>query len=189
MSNTEKSAAVFAGPGVVPLRRVGAQSERPRGASATIVKFPRRPRLEVLSETIPLFYIARTGRGFWLAREAEGRCGGTFLTRRAALRFGRMRSAPAGCAMMFLNEPLELDLADEGNRFLPGFCAALEAVSRRWPRLADYAGGVVGAWRAFTDPLSEALAGERRNRLAIERDLFHGWYRLCSKNDDDLLVP
>jgi hypothetical protein len=36
--------------------------------------------------------------------------------------------------------------------------------------------------------ISRAVAGERRNRAAIERELFHGQYRLLSKNDDDLPI-
>jgi hypothetical protein len=68
------------------------------------VKFPKRPDLTALSETIPLFYIGQDNRGFWVAREADGRCGGVFLLRRSAVRFAQQKSAPGGCATMFLDE-------------------------------------------------------------------------------------
>ena len=42
-------------------------------------KFPRRPDSGVLSESIPLFFIARNRAGLWVAREAEGHTGGIFL--------------------------------------------------------------------------------------------------------------
>jgi len=70
---------------------------RASGGLSTVVNFPKRPDLTVLSETIPLFYIAQNNHGFWVAREAEGRCGGEFLLRRSAVRFAHNKSAPAGC--------------------------------------------------------------------------------------------
>jgi hypothetical protein len=61
-------------------------------------KYPRRPDSGVLSESIPLFFIARNRAGLWVAREAEGHTGGIFLFKRSAVRFaekkqrtGRMR--------------------------------------------------------------------------------------------------
>ena len=41
-------------------------------------KFPCRPSFDVLSGSIPLFFIARNRVGFWIAREVEGRTGGIF---------------------------------------------------------------------------------------------------------------
>jgi len=43
----------------------------------TVVKFPRRPDPRVLSASIPLFFIGRNKYGFWVARAAEGRVGGS----------------------------------------------------------------------------------------------------------------
>jgi hypothetical protein len=77
--------------------------------------FPQRPNSGALNESIPLFFIGRNTLGFWVAREARGRTGGVFLFRRSALRFANINSAPAGCATMFLNERLELDLENQGN--------------------------------------------------------------------------
>jgi hypothetical protein len=77
--------------------------------------FPQRPTSDALSESIPLFFIGRNALGFWVAREAKGRTGGVFIFRRSALRFANTNSAPAGCATMFLNERLELDVKNQGN--------------------------------------------------------------------------
>jgi hypothetical protein len=95
----------------------GAQSSRCQkiGGSAAVAQFPRRPNGGVLSESIPLFFIGRNASGFWVAREAQGRVGGVFLFRRSAVRFANRNSAPAGCAVMALNERLELDVKNDGN--------------------------------------------------------------------------
>ena len=82
---------------------------------AAAIKFPNRPDPEVLSEAIPLFFIGRNENRPWVAREAEGRTGGIFLFERSALRFARRNSAPDGCATMFVREPLELDVKNQGN--------------------------------------------------------------------------
>jgi len=90
------------------------------GAAVTPTAMPQRPDAGVINETIPLFYIGRNKAGRWVAREAQGRSGGIFLFRRSALRFAREESEPAGCAMMFVNAPLELDIAtQQGNTVVP----------------------------------------------------------------------
>jgi len=152
-------------------------------------KLPKRPDLTVLSETIPLFFIARNSRGFWVARDAEGGCGGAFLLRRSAVRFARNKTAPAGCAMMFLNETLELDIDNQGSRFVEPLDKAIGIVWRRVPILAAFVAMAIGEWRQLVAQVSRAFADERRNRSAIERELLHGQYTLTSKNDDDLVVP
>ena len=180
-------------PRAIPLAAASSQQNpNPRrqtaSSSNTVIKFPKRPDLAVLSETIPLFYIAPNSHGFWVAREAEAGCGGVFLLRRSAVRFARQKSAPAGCAMMFLNEPLELDLANEGSGLVAPLTAAIDIASHRLPTFAGFVAMAIAEWRTLVAQISRALAGERRNRMAIERELFHGHYRLSSKNDDDLPV-
>jgi hypothetical protein len=162
---------------------------RASGGLSTVVNFPKRPDLTVLSETIPLFYIAQNTHGFWVAREAEGRCGGEFLLRRSAVRFARHKSAPAGCAMMFLNEALELDIENEGSRLVGPLAAAIDIVTRRAPTFAAFVAMAITEWRKLVAQVSRASAGERRNRAAIEQELFHGQYILSLKSDDDLPVP
>ena len=156
---------------------------------STVINFPKRPDLTVLSQTIPLFYIARNKHGFWVAREAEGQRGGIFLLRRSALRFARDSSAPAGCAMMFLNEALELDLENEGSRHVEILAAGIDVITRRAPQFAAFVAMAIAEWRKLVAQISRAFAGERRNRAAIERELFRGQYTLSSKNDDDLPIP
>ncbi len=75
---------------------------------------------DVLSETIPAFYIGRNKAGLWVVREAKGRTGGMFLLRSSALSFARARGGTAGCATIFPSERIELDLVNEGNPFASG---------------------------------------------------------------------
>jgi hypothetical protein len=96
-------------------------------------KFPRRPDSGVLSESIPLFFIARNRAGLWVAREAEGRAGGIFLFRRSALRFAKRSSGPRGCAIMFFAEHLELDLENRGNQLIGWIGAVLNFLARYIP--------------------------------------------------------
>jgi hypothetical protein len=154
----------------------------------SLVRLPKRPDYHVLSTAIPLFYIGQNRHGFWIVCEAEGRSGGLFLRRQSALRFARERE-PAGCATMFLSEPLGLDVENEGGRLVAALTAAIEFTERRLPAVAAFVGLAVIEWRKLIAEISRALAGERRNRAAIERELFHGEYRLNSKNDDDLPIP
>lgn len=46
----------------------------------------------------------------------------------------------------------------------------------------------VAEWRKLVGEVQHALSSHRRHRDAAERELFHGHYRLMSKNDDDLAV-
>jgi hypothetical protein len=151
-------------------------------------QFPRRPNLQVLSENIPLFYICRNKHGFWVARDAEGRHGGLFFCKQAAFRFARWKSEPVGCAMMLLNEPIELDIENEGNRAAVPFGMAMDIMVRRAPRLTAFLGMMAAEWRKLANEVGRAFAGARKHRAAIEQELFHGQYWLSSKHDDDLPV-
>jgi hypothetical protein len=152
-------------------------------------ELPPRPGTTILSESIPLFYIAQNHDGFWVARAAEGRSGGLFLFRRSAVRFARKQSAPSGCALMFLNDPLELDVENCGSRFIEPLATAAGIAEVHVSTFAAFVGMAVTQWRKLVARMSRALAEVRRNRLAVERELFHGQYWLSSKNDDDLPVP
>lgn len=96
-----------------------------RGASGAA--FPQRPHSGALCESIPLFFIGRNKLGFWIARDVQGRTGGVFIFRHSALRFANIHSAPVGCATMFLNGRLELDVKNQGN---PLAAALVEIASR-----------------------------------------------------------
>jgi hypothetical protein len=102
---------------------------KPAAAAGTVSEFPRRPDSGVLSETIPLFFIGRNGRGLWIAREAEGRTGGIFLFKYSAVRFAQKCSAPTGCATMFLAERFELDVENRGNPLVAWLGTALRGAA------------------------------------------------------------
>jgi hypothetical protein len=160
---------------------------RPSAVSTTATQLPRRPDASALSEAIPLFYIGRNKNGLWVVREAEGRSGGLFFLKQSAVHFARRQGEPAGCAMMFLDEPIELDAASQGSRFAS---PAPANAARRTPFGAAAVGRAIAAWRKFRAQVCQSLASERRNREAVERELFRGEYTVASKNDDDLpIVP
>ena len=124
---------------------------KPAAMPNTIAEFPRRPDSGVLSETIPLFFIGRNGRGLWIAREAEGRSGGIFLFRRSALRFAEKNSASTGCATMVLAARFELDMENRGNPLV----AWLDAALRR-------AAGLIPAYPPPIPITRNGFKGERR---------------------------
>src|SRR5580700_6311409 len=166
----------------------GAAAPRRPVAASTTAQLPRRPDASALSEAIPLFYIGRNKNGLWVVREAEGRSGGLFFLKQSAVHFARRQSEPAGCAMMFLDEPIELDIADQGSRHaMPA--SATGRAARQAPSVVTVVKSIVAAWRKLIAYASGSLASDRRNRAAIEKELFGGQYRLCSKNDDDLPIP
>ena len=69
----------------------------------------------VVSASIPTFFVGRDRDGFWLVRGAKGETGGIFLLKSSALAFARRASRPLGCAAVFLAEPFELDVENQGN--------------------------------------------------------------------------
>jgi len=162
---------------------------RPFAVPTTATQLPRRPDASALSEAIPLFYIGRNKYGVWVVREAEGQGGGLFLFKQSAARFARRRSEPAGCAMMFLAEPFELDAENQGSRIAGLLAAASKVVARRAPFLVNFIESAITEWRKLVTEISDAFAGQRRHRDAIEKELFRGQYTLSSKNDDDLPIP
>jgi hypothetical protein len=157
-------------------------------ASVSTSKFPRRPDASVICETIPLFHIAQNNNGFWLARDADGQNGGLFFLKRSALGFAGKKSESMGCATMVLSESYELDVPNQGGQVAAIFDAAVDAIARRAPTLASFVRMAMAEWRKLITETSHALAGERHNREAIEKELFRGQYTLASKNDDDFPV-
>jgi hypothetical protein len=86
----------------------------------------QRPGADVLNEAIPAFFIGRNHSGFWVARDADGKSGGLFWSREAALRFAET-VWPEGCATIFPQDRFELDIDNAGSPLISG----LEAV-RHW---------------------------------------------------------
>jgi hypothetical protein len=70
---------------------------------------------DVVSASIPAFFIGRNTAGLWVAREANGRIGGLFLFRSSAVDFANRQSKPARCALVFPTETFELDIENRGN--------------------------------------------------------------------------
>jgi hypothetical protein len=152
-------------------------------------RFPRRPDTTVISEAIPLYYIARNKNALWLAREAGGRTGGLFFFKRSAIGFSNRKSAHASCATMFLADPFELDVPNEGGRLAALFDSTMDAMARRMPAVVAFARSTITKWRRLITEVARIRASERSHREAIERELFRGQYILSSKNDDDLPIP
>jgi hypothetical protein len=154
--------------------------------SRSVIKFPSRSELDFLNETIPLFYIGQNRDGFWVARDTDGRSGGVFFFKASAVRFARTKTAPGGCALMFLNAPFELDRDNEGSQVVVILTAAIAVARRRVPTFVCFVEMAVAKWRKLLAQLSRAVAGERRHRAAVEHELFHGDCPLASKIDDDV---
>jgi len=152
-----------------------------------LVQFPKRPDVAALSETIPLFFIALNNHGFWVAREADGRCGGLFLFRHFAVRFAQRKSSPAGCATMFLDEPLELDVANDGNRIVEPLTSVIDFARRRAPALTAFVMMAIAKLRKLDGQLLRFCAREPKNRVLPE--LTCGRYTLSSKNGDGTSFP
>ena len=149
---------------------------------------PSRPDDTILSDAIPLFFIGRNPNGFWVAREAAGRCGGLFISRRSAVRFARKNSLVGGGATMAVKHRIELDLPNQGSRLAELIAALTKVVTRRAPRVANLICFAIAQLRSLDSQISHTLADHRRNREAIENDLFRGEYELVSKNDEDLPI-
>ena len=148
-----------------------------------IAPLPTRPDDTVLSDSIPLFFIGRNENGFWVAREAAGRCGGLFLFRWSANRFGRRNILAGGGATMLVEHSIELDVPNHGSRLVELIGIAIDIVRRHAPSVTNLIETAIAQWRKLDAQI------HRRNREAIEDDLFRGEYKLSSKNDDELPIP
>jgi hypothetical protein len=123
-----------------------------RAVPAAVIKFPQRPDPSIISESIPLFYIGQNKKGRWIVREAEGRSGGLFLFKQWAVRFARRQSEPFGCAIMFLAEPIELDIDSQGR--CAGPIPPTKSSSRPPSSVGNFA-TFADVWRRFTARLAQ----------------------------------
>jgi hypothetical protein len=85
---------------------------RPEAKQASALR-PLDP--DVISASIPAFFIGRNSAGLWVARDANGRVGGLFLFKRSAVDFANRHSGPTRCALVFPTETFELDVENRGN--------------------------------------------------------------------------
>ena len=90
----------------------------------------QRPAADILNEAIPAFFIGRNHSGFWVARDANGKSGGLFWSREAALRFAR-GVWPDGCATIFPQSRFELDTENAGNPLISWLEAAKSLLAPR----------------------------------------------------------
>lgn len=122
--------------------------ERPTAAVArecASVTAPFRPLdPDIVSEVIPAFFIGRNEEGFWVARDVNGRAGGLFLRENSALSFARKHSGAAGCASVYLSERFELDLENQGNRFIVQLAALIGFLRHPSGRLTALIGKMTG---------------------------------------------
>ena len=89
---------------------------------------------------------------------------------------------------MLVGHSIELDLPNHGNRLVELIATIIDSVRRRAPLVATFIGTAIAVWRKFDSRIAHLLADHRRNREAIENDLFRGEYKLVSKNDDELPI-
>ena len=92
-------------------------------------QFPPLDR-DIVSESIPAFFIGRNKGGYWLARESRGRIGGLFLFKSSAVDFAKSASAPAHCALIFPSQTVELDVENRGNPLIAQLARWTDAVAR-----------------------------------------------------------
>ena len=91
---------------------------------------------DVVSTSIPAFFIGRNRAGLWVARDARGRIGGLFLFKSSAIDFADRQSAPARCALVFPTETFELDIENRGNPLIVLAARAGRLVARFAARYA-----------------------------------------------------
>jgi hypothetical protein len=91
---------------------------------------------DVVSASIPAFFIGRNSAGFWVAREASGRVGGIFLFRSSAVHFANAQSLPSRCALIFPSETFELDIDNRGNPLIAQLARWVDHAKRHLARLA-----------------------------------------------------
>ncbi|MGY8668325.1 hypothetical protein Q3C01_38980 [Bradyrhizobium sp. UFLA05-109] len=105
-----------------------------RASEPTTALQPLDP--EIISASIPAFFIGRNTAGLWVAREASGRVGGIFLFKSSAVEFAHRQSKPAQCALVFPSETFELDVENDGNPFAAQLARWTSQARRRLARLA-----------------------------------------------------
>jgi hypothetical protein len=94
----------------------------------------------IVNDAIPAFFIGRNKEGFWVARDVNGQIGGIFLLENSALSFARRNSRPAGCATIFPSRRFELDLENNGNRFVVHLASLMRLAMRFRRRIAGLIG-------------------------------------------------
>ena len=84
------------------------------GAKSHDSRALRRPDARILNEAIPLVAIGRNRAGLWVARDCDSSTGRAFIFKGSAVRFAKRMKAPSACALMYVNDALELAPGDLG---------------------------------------------------------------------------
>jgi hypothetical protein len=92
---------------------------------------------DIVSESIPAFFIGRNKAGFWVARDARGHRGGLFLLKNSAVDFAKSASAPSHCALIFPSATFELDIDNRGNPLIALLARWTDRVRRRFAQSPD----------------------------------------------------
>lgn len=106
-----------------------------------------------------MFFIGHNKRGHWVARDVDGKSGGLFWRKQAAIRFARRSAWPTQCATIFPADNIELDLENQGNPLL----APIDVT--RMLRIVDAAANAL--------PLMAVLAGTIALKTAIFLSRLH----------------
>ena len=154
-------------------------------APAAVKDGPRRPDSDTLSEAIPLSFIGRNKDGFWVARDADTRIGGLFLSRWGALRFARRRPGRTRSATMFVSQGLELEGANYGNPFVSRLAPMRRIVARIRAPLSASVEKLAGSARRFRRRIALARAIPPVHGAAIKRELFGQQCKNTFRCDDD----
>jgi hypothetical protein len=83
-----------------------------------------------------------------------------------------------GGATMLVEHPIELDLRNQGNRLAELIGTTIAIVRRRAPLVATFIGMAIAGWPKLGSQILQVVASKRRNREAVESDLFRGEYKL-----------
>ena len=91
---------------------------------------------DILSASIPTFFIGRDSDGFWLVRDVKGENAGIFLLKSSAMSFARRVSRPLGCATVFSAERFELDVENQGNPLIAYLKPLVRRLASAWRGMA-----------------------------------------------------
>jgi hypothetical protein len=94
-----------------------------------------------LNEAIPLVAIGQNQAGLWVACDCDGSTGRAFIFKGSAIRFAKRMKRPGPCALMFVNDGLEL-APDDANanqsqkaRLVRALLVWTARIGRFWRRL------------------------------------------------------
>ncbi|MDH2349398.1 hypothetical protein QCM77_08960 [Bradyrhizobium sp. SSUT18] len=100
----------------------------PEARQAQVLLKPLDP--DVVSASIPAFFIGRNTAGLWIARDANGRIGGLSCSRARRSISANRQSKPARCALVFPTGTFGLDIENRGNPLIVLATRLLEGAKR-----------------------------------------------------------